>query len=583
MTHPLLQTPLAAAGDLNLDPTVLLVVMVIVVLVGFVLILARRFKRCPSNKVLVIYGRTTKGESAKTLHGGGTFVWPLIQAYDYLSLDPIQIEIPLEGALSSENIRVSVPSVFTVAVGTESQVMNNAAVRLLALTRGEIMKQAEDIIFGQLRQVIASMKIEEINKDRDVFLSKVQSSLEPELAKIGLVLINVNIKDITDESGYIEAIGRKAASEAINQAEIDVARQVQLGAIGVAEANKERLIKVAELEKFRDVGTKLAERDREVEIAELEKVRDVGTETAQRDRVVQIAELTRDRNIGEKRAEFEQESIVRDAQREMRIQVADADAKAVAGENEAKALVAKTNAELQVQEANAFQIGETRQREARAAVEEAAYLAQAKAATAKGTKIEAEKRAELEATAKAIAAETIVNAEAQAAKTRIQADGEASAIYAKLEAEARGQYEILAKKGQGMREIVDSCGGADQAYRLLMLEHVDHISETAAKAISNIKFDKIVVWDNGAGGGKDGAGGTGTSRFLSGLAGALPPAMEMMRDIGGVEMPEFFGRLVDDKKETAEVAESSEAEDAPEAKPATVVKPKPNKPTKNSK
>ena len=285
------------------------IVLVVLIIVGFFLILARRYKRCPSNKVLVIYGRTKKGQTAKTLHGGGTFVWPLIQSFDYLSLDPIQIEIPLEGALSLENIRVSVPSVFTVAVGTEPQVMNNAAVRLLSLTRGEIMKQAEDIIFGQLRQVIASMKIEEINKDRDVFLSKVQASLEPELSKIGLVLINVNIKDITDESGYIEAIGRKAASEAINQAEIDVAKQEQLGAIGVAEADKVRSIQVADLEKVRDVGTKTAERDRSVEIAELD----------------------RDRVIGEKKAEFLRESAVRDAQREMRIQVADADAKAVRG------------------------------------------------------------------------------------------------------------------------------------------------------------------------------------------------------------------------------------------------------------
>ena len=222
----MLQTMLPLAviqnGIMDGDAAMVFIVLAIVlVLAGFMLILARRYKRCPSNKILVVYGRTAKGQSAKPIHGGGTFVWPLIQNFDYLALDPMQIEIPLEGALSLENIRVSVPSAFTVAVGTEKEVMTNAAVRLLSLSRGEIIKQAEDIIFGQLRQVIASMRIEEINRDRDVFLSRVQSSLEPELAKIGLVLINVNIKDITDESGYLEAIGRKAASEAINQAEID--------------------------------------------------------------------------------------------------------------------------------------------------------------------------------------------------------------------------------------------------------------------------------------------------------------------------------------------------------------------------
>ena len=182
-----------------------------VVLFGliFFLMLAKQYKRCPSNKVLVIYGRVKSGTSARCLHGGGAFVVPLIQSYDYLNLDPIQIEVPLRGALSIENIRVNVPSVFTVAIGTEEHVMQNAAVRLLGLSTKDIMKQAEDIIFGQLRQVIASMGIEEINRDRDKFLENIQTSLEGELMKIGLVLINVNITDITDESNYIEAIGKR--------------------------------------------------------------------------------------------------------------------------------------------------------------------------------------------------------------------------------------------------------------------------------------------------------------------------------------------------------------------------------------
>src|SRR5262245_42847565 len=203
---------------------------------GFLMMLVKRYKRCPSNKVLVIYGKVKEGESAKCLHGGGAFVWPLIQDYDYLHLDPMQIEIPLKGALSIENIRVNVPSVFTVAIGTEAATMQNAAIRLLGLSPEDIKKQAEDIIFGQLRQVIASMKIEDINRDREKFLQNIQTSLEPELEKIGLDLINVNITDFTDDSGYIEAIGRKAASQAVQQAEIDVSEQVKRGAVGVAEA-----------------------------------------------------------------------------------------------------------------------------------------------------------------------------------------------------------------------------------------------------------------------------------------------------------------------------------------------------------
>src|SRR5258708_7888683 len=216
-----------------------LAVAVVVLFAGFALLLINRYKRCPSNRVLVIFGKVGGGNTSRCVHGGAAFVWPLIQDHAFLSLEPLQIEIPLKGALSIENIRVNVPSVFTVAIGTDPEVMQNAAIRLLGLQTNQIMHQAQDIIFGQLRQVIASMQIEDINRDREKFLMQIQHSLEPELKKIGLVLINVNITDITDESGYIEAIGQKAASQAIQQARGDVADQERMGEVRVAEAERE--------------------------------------------------------------------------------------------------------------------------------------------------------------------------------------------------------------------------------------------------------------------------------------------------------------------------------------------------------
>ena len=504
------------------------------IFLGIFITVTRRYKRCPSNKVLVIYGRTKTGRSSKTLHGGGAFVWPLFQDYEYLNLDPVQIEIPLENALSAENIRISVPSVFTVAIGTDTAIMNNAAVRLLGLKTPDIMKQAEDIIFGQLRQVIAGMQIQDINRDRDQFLASVQNSLEPELAKIGLVLINVNIKDITDESGYIRAIGQKAAAEAIQSAQIDVADQERRGAIGVAEA----------------------ERERAVQVANAQKVQMIGTKDAEREQTVRVAELLKEQTIGEQTALFEQQVQVNDAERDKRIRIAEANARAVEGENESKAAIARTNADLRIQEAEAFQRSETRKREAEAAVLEAQYLAQAKAAEAEAKKLEAEKRAQLEAVAKAEKAQTIVDAEAQAAKKKIDAEAEAAAIFAKLEAEARGQYEILAKKGDGLKQIVTSCGGSQQAFQMLMLEHIEALSKNAAHAISNIKFDKVVVWD---GGGKDGEGAT--SNFLQNLGSTIPPMLQMMRDIGGVEMPEYFGKLMAPDARSGDSDDDADSED----------------------
>jgi len=488
----------------------------VLILFSFALIVIKRYKRCPSNKILVIYGRVTHGQSSRCLHGGGAFVWPLIQDYAFLHLDPIQIEVPLRGALSMENIRVNVPSVFTVAIGTQPHQMQNAAIRLLGLDTKAIMKQAEDIIFGQLRQVIASMGIQDINRDRDKFLENIQRSLEPELEKIGLVLINVNITDITDESGYIGAIGRKAASQAVQQAEIDVAEQTKRGAIGVAEADREKAVQVAQATKLREIGMKEAERDKLVSLADLDK------ETA----------------IGQQTAAFAQEARVRDEERKMRIAVAEANATAVAGENKAKASVAEAEATLRVKQAEAYQQAETRHREAEAAVLQAQYEAQARAAEALARKVELEKRAELEAVAKAQKAKVVVDAEAEADQRRIHANAEADAIYARLEAQARGEYEILAKKAEGLQRIVNGCGGAQEAFQLLMLEKVEALAATAATAISNIKFDKVVVWD--------GQNGSATSNFVRSLASALPPLMQMMRDVGGVQMPEFFGKLTGD-------------------------------------
>jgi len=492
------------------------------ILFSMIVLLSKRYKRCPSNAVLVIYGKTMHGQVSRTIHGGAAFVIPLIQDFAYLGLEPIQIEVPLKDALSMENIRVNVPSVFTVAIGTEPEVMQNAAIRLLGLDTGHIKKQAEDIIFGQLRQVIASMRIEDINRDREKFLASIQQSLEPELRKIGLVLINVNITDITDGSGYIEAIGRKAAAEAVQKARGDVADEEKKGEIRVAEAAREQAVQVAENVKTQQIGIRTAEREQAVRVAELEK----------------------EQKVGEQAAAYQRDTQIKEDERTMRISVANANAQAIEGENTSKATIADSNAALRVKEAEAFQLAETKSEVAKAAVLEAKNRALAKSAIANAERVEAERRAELEATAKAEKARTIVEAEAEAEKRRIEAEGEASAIFAKLEAEAKGHYETLAKKADGLRQIVEACGGSQQAFQMLMLEHLDKLAETSAQAISNIKFDKVVVWENGGEGGKG-----STAGFLQNLAGTLPPMMHVMKEVGGVEFPEYIAKLTGAKAE----------------------------------
>jgi flotillin len=227
----------------------------IVFLVFLMLVwLASRYRRCPSDKILVIYGKTRAGASAKCLAGGASFVWPVIQDYEYMDLSPISIDVDLKGALSKQNIRVSVPSRFTVGISKKPGIMENAAERLLGKREEEIMHISKDIIFGQLRLVVATMDIEEINSDRDKFLHNVSQNVENELRKIGLELINVNVTDIQDESGYIEALGKEAAAKAINDAKRTVAQQERDGSIGQAAALQDMRIQVSAAEAQAKVG-----------------------------------------------------------------------------------------------------------------------------------------------------------------------------------------------------------------------------------------------------------------------------------------------------------------------------------------
>ena len=221
------------------------VLLLLILIVSTVIFLTRLYKRCPSNKILVVFGRVGGHKTVQCYHGGGTFVLPLIQGCAFLDLTPRTIHIPLKGALSQQNIRVNVPSTFTVAIGVTPEVMHNAAVRILDLDPKNIESMATEIIIGQLRLTVASLRIEEINQDREKFLEMIKHNVEFELHKIGLTLLNVNITDITDESEYIESIGKKASAMAVNQAKIDVSEQEKQGDIGKALAERDRRVSVA--------------------------------------------------------------------------------------------------------------------------------------------------------------------------------------------------------------------------------------------------------------------------------------------------------------------------------------------------
>ncbi len=385
------------------------------------------------------------------------------------------------------------------------------------LPQDDVESMAREIIFGQLRLTVASLTIEQINQDREKFLDAIRRNVAPELNKIGLYLINVNITDITDESGYIESIGKKAASEAINQAKIDVSDQDRKGSVGEAEQVRERTIKVAQNVAESEKGKKQAEADQRVYVQAQETLAAIGEAEARRDKEIKVAQNVATSAQGQKKAEAEK-----------RIFVEAQEAEAIAGENRAKALIAQSNAELNVQSALAAQRGQVAQFDAEAEIQRA----QAKAELQRLTAAEVVPQ-QIEKTKITIAAE------AEAEKTRREAQGEADAILLKYEAEAKGIRQVLEAKAQGYQALVVSANNdARAAATLLLTEKLEHLVAMQVEAIKAIKIDKVIVWDSGPGANSN--GGSGTANFLAGMVKSLPPLHDVAA-MAGLDLPKFLG------------------------------------------
>lgn len=466
---------------------ILLVAFVVFFVFIIIITFLRRYKRCPSDRILVIYGKVgmkdLESRTSKCIHGGAAFIWPVIQDYEFLDLTPFSIEINLRSALSKQNIRVDVPSRFTVGISTEDSVMTNAAERLLGLTQSDISKLAEDILFGQLRLVVATMDIEEINSNRDKFLEAVSSNVEAELKKIGLKLINVNVTDLNDESGYIIALGKEAAAKAINDAKKSVAEKNRDGEIGQAEAEKDQRVKVASALAYAKIGEA-------------------------------------------------------DAMREERVKTSEADSRAVEGENTAKITIAKSDAIRREEQAEAERMAITAEKVKRAKALEDAYAAEKLAEEIRALRDKATQYANVVVPTEIEKQKIEIAADAIAEQTRRLAKGEADAILLKMQAEGKGIYEILSKQAEGFDKIVQAAGNNSRdAVMLMIADKLPEIVKSQVEAIKNLKIDKITVWDN-MGGGANGGKPT-TANFLSGMLGAVPPFDELFK-MAGMELPDYL-------------------------------------------
>jgi flotillin len=478
----------------------LLVLMFMIVLITFL----SRYKMCPPDRVLVVYGTVGTGQSSKCYHGGSTFVFPVFQSYGYLELKPINIDVPLRGALSAQNIRVDTPASFTVGVATEPGVMENAATRLLGRSIEEIRSLASEIIMGQMRVVIASMKIEEINADREKLIALISKGVEVELNKVGLKMINVNITDIRDASGYIEALGKEAAARAINDANIKVAEETRRGEIGRAEAERDQAIRVSEARAAAIAG----ENEAKIRVAQSNAA--LAVKEAEAHRNAEVAEKVQAAQTLQEAYRAQQEAELARAQREKATQEADILIKA---EIEKRRM--EIEAEAQAERQRRTQRGQS---DAFIIQKEAEGQGLAKVAEGEAQAILTRKRAEGQGVAAV-------------------AEGEAQGIRARLVAEGEGTRAVLENKAKGFQQLISSAGGVvTEANQLLITEQLARLYEIQAGAVKGLTFEKIVVMGGGAGGN----GQAGVSGFVQDLVKGTLPLHEVAGSLG-VRLPGYLG------------------------------------------
>lgn len=473
--------------------TLVFIAIAVVFFMIIALTLVSRYRMCPPDRILVVFGKVASGQSSKCYHGGATFVMPFFQSYAYLDLTPITLDIELKGALSSQNIRIDAPASFTIGISTDPEVMQNAATRLLGRSLDEVQQLAAEIIMGQMRVVFASMTIEEINNDREKLIAAITKGVEVELHKVGLRMINGNIRDIKDQSGYIDALGKESAARAINDAQIKVAQENQRGSIGRAEAEREQAIRVANAQAEAKRGQNTAQ----VMIAKSDA--DLASEQAEAKRRVEAAQKVAEARALQEGYKAQQEAELARADREKAQQQADQIVKAEIDKERVR-----IDAEAKAAQTRILQEGQS-----------AAYIIQ-KDAEAEGLKRVAE---------------------GEAAGIRAKLSAEATGIQAKLTAEAEGTRALLDAKAQGFEKLLRVADDTAGATQLLIAENIVRIAEIQAGAIKGLSFEKVIVM---GGGGAGGGASNGPGQFVQDLYKGVLPINELAKSVG-LNLPAFLG------------------------------------------
>lgn len=178
----------------------------------YIFFLASRYKRCPADKILVVFGKTVDGSRPQIYPGGSVFVWPVLQDFAYLDRTPLKVATKVRDAPDKDRNLVSMAGEFIVAIGDTEVLMKTAANRLLNQRPDQISDLCEKIIKGQLRLVVSGLASVEIN-DRERLIKSIYVSVNEQLNTIGLQLLNADLNEVQVDPGNTASHPRRASTE----------------------------------------------------------------------------------------------------------------------------------------------------------------------------------------------------------------------------------------------------------------------------------------------------------------------------------------------------------------------------------
>ena len=473
------------------------IIGIIIAIILIVAIILSMWKKIPQDKAAVVTGL-----KKRVITGGGGIVIPLFERMDTISLESMKLDVKTNGAMTSQGVPINTDGVAVIKVRNDRNSILAAIEQFNAAKEAQTVQTISDVsrevLEGKLREIISKLTVEEIYNDRESFGSKVHEVAGTDLAEMGLEIKTLTIKDISDNNGYLKALGEARIAEVKKNAQI-----------AVAEANKETQIKTSEAQRLGETAS-------------------IEAQTA-------IAEANKIKNI--KQLNFEKEQFTAKAESDAAYNIQQNITQKIMTDTQMDAEVLKQQ-RLKDVEAEKIQISIVAEQknielaEKKAARKEKELLETIiKPAEAHKAKelldAEALKYREI-ADAQARAEAVRLSALAEAEKTKIQGLAEAEVIRQKGLAEADAikmqglaEAEAMEKKAEAYAKYTDA-GKMEMLVQIL-----PDIAKSIAEPMSRI--EKIIVMD----GGGDSQGATNVARTV---ASTMTTVIESVKEMTGFDL-----------------------------------------------